>query len=339
LPARPSASFIVFSYNQERFIREAVEAAFAQTCEPLEIILSDDGSSDRTFEIMREMASAYRGPHQVRAIQTERNLGITRHALLRCREAAGDIIVVAAGDDISKPERTAKLVAAFGDDPAVMAVSSGFDLIDSEGALIAAGLVTPVAHANDAKVVSYLRGLKAEYRIIQGSSASYRREVFDLTTPPGEILFSEDNLLNFLIYANGGRVQVLPDSLVLYRQHAGALNNRGQERLSVRQREERNRSNLPKLIDKFEAFLWIAGHCREPGLVDTALLRRDLHAARVRQAWPQMGVAARMLRLALSIPGGARPFLKWQALRLFGRFPEYQPLNWTQARRRADRGS
>ena len=51
---RPLLTFGVCAYKQEQFIREAVEAALAQTYSPLEIILSDDCSPDRTFEIMQE---------------------------------------------------------------------------------------------------------------------------------------------------------------------------------------------------------------------------------------------------------------------------------------------
>ena len=41
----PLVTFALFAYNQERYVREAVEGAFAQTYQPLEIILSDDCSS------------------------------------------------------------------------------------------------------------------------------------------------------------------------------------------------------------------------------------------------------------------------------------------------------
>ena len=63
LQDRPLVTFALFAYNQEKYIREAVEGTFSQTYEPLEIILSDDCSSDRTFEIMEEMAATYDGPH------------------------------------------------------------------------------------------------------------------------------------------------------------------------------------------------------------------------------------------------------------------------------------
>ena len=51
------------AWNQERFVREAVEPALVLDFIGLEIILSDDKSGDQTFEIMSELAAAYTGPH------------------------------------------------------------------------------------------------------------------------------------------------------------------------------------------------------------------------------------------------------------------------------------
>lgn len=103
---RPLVTFALFSYNQENYIREAIEGAFSQTYSPLEIILSDDCSTDGTLEIMKEMAKEYKGPHLVKVRQTEKNLGIAMHFDALMRLAAGQFVVVAAGDDISHPERT-----------------------------------------------------------------------------------------------------------------------------------------------------------------------------------------------------------------------------------------
>jgi glycosyltransferase involved in cell wall biosynthesis len=102
---RPLVTFALFAYNQEKYIREAVEGAFAQTYEPLEIILSDDCSSDRTFEIMQEMAAVYEGPHEVVLNQNCINLGLIGHVNLISDLAKGDYIAAAAGDDISLPHR------------------------------------------------------------------------------------------------------------------------------------------------------------------------------------------------------------------------------------------
>lgn len=75
----PLITIAVFAYNQEEFIRDAVNGAFSQTYSPLEIILSDDCSSDRTFEIMQEMANTYQGPHRVICRRNPFNLGTALH--------------------------------------------------------------------------------------------------------------------------------------------------------------------------------------------------------------------------------------------------------------------
>ncbi|MFO1431402.1 MAG: glycosyltransferase [Candidatus Competibacteraceae bacterium] len=107
---RPLVTFALFAYNQERFIREAVEGALAQTYSPLQIILSDDCSSDRTFEYMKEMARSYEGPHQIVLNRNESNQGIGGHINRVMRLVKGDLIIVAAGDDISMPQRTGTVV-------------------------------------------------------------------------------------------------------------------------------------------------------------------------------------------------------------------------------------
>ena len=103
--SHPLVSFAVLGYRQEQYIREAIEGAFAQNYSPLEIILSDDSSPDGTFEIMRKMASAYQGPHQIIVRQTAVNVGLSTHLDEVAKLARGEWIVIAAGDDISLPGR------------------------------------------------------------------------------------------------------------------------------------------------------------------------------------------------------------------------------------------
>ncbi|NIJ41636.1 glycosyltransferase involved in cell wall biosynthesis [Parvibaculum indicum] len=110
---RPLVTFVVFAYNQEKYICEAVEGAFAQRYSPLEIILSDDCSSDRTFEIMEEMAEAYKGPHKVRVRRNAFNLGTALHVQSAFVVSTGKLFVVAAGDDISIDNRVSVLVDAW----------------------------------------------------------------------------------------------------------------------------------------------------------------------------------------------------------------------------------
>jgi glycosyltransferase involved in cell wall biosynthesis len=136
---RPLITFALFAYNQEQFIEEAVKGAFSQTYSPLEIILSDDCSRDRTFEIMSRMVEEYRGPHKIILNRNTHNLGICAHMNRMVLEiSGGELIVVAAGDDISIAERTETLWRAWvatGREYSVM--TSGYVKVDATGRAIA----------------------------------------------------------------------------------------------------------------------------------------------------------------------------------------------------------
>src|SRR3954469_5886970 len=110
---KPLLTFSIGAYNQEPFIRQAVAGAFAQTYSPLQIILSDDCSSDRTFEIMAEMAAAYRGPHEVVLNRNPKNRGLVAHVNRVVELMRGELLVVSAGDDISLPHRTTAVWEAW----------------------------------------------------------------------------------------------------------------------------------------------------------------------------------------------------------------------------------
>lgn len=106
----PLVTFAIFAYNQEHCVREAVEAAFAQTYSNLEIILSDDGSADSTFEIIKELALSFNGHHTIICRRSEPNGGLACHVNEVLSIAKGQFIVMAAGDDVSEPNRTDRLV-------------------------------------------------------------------------------------------------------------------------------------------------------------------------------------------------------------------------------------
>jgi len=107
---KPLVAFVLYAYNEERFIREAIESAFAQTYSPLEIVLSDDGSTDRTFEIMQEMAAAYKGPHKILLNRNNKNIGIGSQLNAAVAMTRGLLIFLANGDDVSLPSRVEKVV-------------------------------------------------------------------------------------------------------------------------------------------------------------------------------------------------------------------------------------
>lgn len=322
----PLVTFALFAYNQEKFIREAVEGAFAQTYEPLEIILSDDCSTDRTFEIMQEMAAAYRGPHRVRAVQTPQNLGVVQHVLLRGREAAGEIVVVAAGDDISLPERVARHVPCYAD-PKVWAVSTGFQLIDEYGQLVdeSASIIGPrITQRVRPGEPTYLRTMPEGYTTIQGSTASYRKQVFSVVKNQGR-MNAEDQLFTFIIHALGRKIYYIRQPLILYRINAGALSNRPREGRNWRDDELLSMKYVDAEIEKLQFFLEFTRSHGAEAIVDVPALQENLAALQDKKAWPHMSTGARTLSLLRNIMRGKTSSLKWKMVRLWGDFPDYWP--------------
>ena len=134
---RPLVTFVLFAYNQERYVREAVEGALAQDYSPLEIILSDDCSSDSTFEIMRELAASHSGPHVVRLNRNNSNLGVGGHINVLMKMVSADFVVAGAGDDISEPTRVTKLTDVWrNSDGKVLSVHSSALIISEDGSLL-----------------------------------------------------------------------------------------------------------------------------------------------------------------------------------------------------------
>ena len=125
-------SFVVWSYNHEPFLEKAIQGAFAQTYEPLEVILSDDHSQDRSYAIMEKMAAAYRGSHTVVLNRNPRNLGIAAHINRIVALARGSIIFLAGGDDFSLPKRVEDCYKIYSKNSDVYGVWTNAALIDDQ---------------------------------------------------------------------------------------------------------------------------------------------------------------------------------------------------------------
>ena len=178
---RPLVTFALFAYNQAQFVREAVEGALSQEYSPLEVILSDDCSTDGTFEIMADVARAYRGPHRVLLNRNDPNLGLVPHInKVLCELASSDLLVVAAGDDVSIPTRTGRLHRAWAESGGkALMVSSAMELIDGDGAHLGLRAPTRKGIAIDRSFAMILDPTGSLY----GAAALYHRDVFRIFGP------------------------------------------------------------------------------------------------------------------------------------------------------------
>jgi glycosyltransferase involved in cell wall biosynthesis len=212
--SHPLVTFALIAYNQEPYIGEAIQGAFAQTYSPLEIILSDDYSSDRTFEIMTRMAEAYDGPHKIILNRNEKNLGTGGHVNRIMELSNGQLIVGAAGDDISLPERVNKIYMAYKESGgSAKSIFSNGSIIDKSGEKLRPLYISPP----DAVLFSPEMIVKSN-SIVPGCSHAWAREVFDLFGPLAIPLSCEDIVIP-LRSALTGEIRYIHEDLMMYRRH------------------------------------------------------------------------------------------------------------------------
>jgi cellulose synthase/poly-beta-1,6-N-acetylglucosamine synthase-like glycosyltransferase len=220
----PLTTLAIFTFNQSDKILEAVEAALSQDYKNLEIIISDDCSTDETFNVCQAFLSEHDTGRNIRLRQTRQNNGTFAHVLDVVREAAGELFIVAAGDDISKPNRVSRIVEEW-KKKRFIALYSAYDYIDDYGQLISKN----VEHEFSNRVQWVFRGYKpAKYvtgRVlnIAGCSSAYDCAFLQSLPMPSEKIFSDDALLTYLINIQGGDIRRLPDSLIYYRKSNNSI--------------------------------------------------------------------------------------------------------------------
>jgi len=224
---RPLVSFVLLAYNQEDFVREAIEAAFAQTYENLEIVLSDDCSADGTFAVMEELASAYTGPHRVVLNRNERNLGIGPHVEYAVGLASGAYVVMAGGDDVSMPDRVAEsisVVERHGELGAVFGRCRGFSGRFSGLQDMDSGKWEPeiaakewIIRDNPDTWLSFSR--KGKLINTPGSVAMWNKKLFAGFSPMVEGVIAEDLLLGCRALFSGMGIAYTPAKMVHFRVH------------------------------------------------------------------------------------------------------------------------
>jgi len=208
------ASIALLCYNQENYIKEALNAILNQQGVFLEIIVSDDGSTDKTYEIISSVLANYKGQHHVRCIRHSKNLGFVKNFCETIKRCSSEYIIYAAGDDISYPDRALKIVDAF--------QKSGALLVHSH-----AVCVNEKDETMDRNYPLKLTGDKLNLNTISVSSAlylgatgAYSRELFEKYG-----YFEEKNLLEDLVLgfraALEDRINFVNEELIIYRTTTG----------------------------------------------------------------------------------------------------------------------
>lgn len=213
----PRISVLIDTYNHEHFIEEAIVSVLEQDfpAAETEILVVDDGSTDRTPEIVRRFQPRVR-------LLRKPNGGQASAFNFGTSVTTGEIVAFLDGDDWWAKAKLTAVVKAFERNPSVAAVGHGFYEVIGTGApreMLIPGktCIVGLSGIDAARLAEMSRGLLGTSRL------AVRRKILDRIGPiPNELVFCADAPIMTLALALGGAI-VLDEPLCYYRQHSRNL--------------------------------------------------------------------------------------------------------------------
>jgi glycosyltransferase involved in cell wall biosynthesis len=245
----PAVSVALPVYNAQRYLRSAIDSVLSQSFHDFELLILDDGSTDRSPAIMREIAKS---DERVRVI-TRENRGIVQTLNELIEMASGKYIARMDADDICTPERFQKQVSYLEAHPSCVALGSRVLLIDEGGRTIGP-FIEELTHReiDDA----HLSGTGGS-RICHPTLMMRRDAAIQAGKYSEDFLFAEDMAI-LIELAELGQLQNLPDILLHYRQHsksiayqAGNIQRDSAHRAAIRGRQKRGLTPLEQTKTEF----------------------------------------------------------------------------------------
>jgi len=213
---RPRVTFALLSYNQEKYIRESLEAAFSQTYGNLEILVSDDCSADKTFDLISELTEKYIGPHRIVINRNPENLGLGGHINTILGMATGELVLFAAGDDISEASRTDEVVNFWlCGNKKLDSIWSDVHIIDEKGV----ELGSKTSPASDDPPVVQTQNMVLS---LMGCSHATTKRLYQKFGPLRSDIVYEDRAIAFRALWSGG-IGHIGKPLVKYRVHQASI--------------------------------------------------------------------------------------------------------------------
>jgi succinoglycan biosynthesis protein ExoO len=228
VPLRPAVSVIMANYNGAAHLADAIRSIQGQTLRNLEIIVSDDASSDDSVRIVTELRAE---DPRIRLVRGERNSGPAAARNRALPLAKGEWIAVMDSDDLMHPDRLTTLVQVARRDNADM-VADNLVEFDTSGSKPPRPLLSG-RWARKPFWVEICRYIQLNHFYGRGPGLGYLKPLFRKTILTGPTAYYDEtlriaedyNLVLRLLYA-GRRMRVYPLPLYFYRKHSASISHR-----------------------------------------------------------------------------------------------------------------
>jgi glycosyltransferase involved in cell wall biosynthesis len=229
--AKPRVTVLIDTYNHERFIEEAITSVMQQDFSPsdMEILVVDDGSTDRTPEIVRKFSP------RVRLIR-KKNGGQASAFNAGVPEAQGEIVAFLDGDDWWAQNKLSRVAEVMSADPALGIVGHGIAIVHRDGREQLETLHEGLRF--QANTVDGARLFRLRGALLGTSRMTIRADLLRRIGPVPEALAVEADEYLFTLASVWAPAEILQDALTFYRLHdANAFLLSGSDPARVRHKQ------------------------------------------------------------------------------------------------------
>lgn len=215
-------------------MQEQLDSLLAQTYKPLEIIISDDGSSDSTRRIIEHFSDA--NPGRVKLVENSERQGLNNNFMNAYRSAAGEYIFPCDQDDIWKQDKVERLISEIGDSDMIYSDSI---LISESGSELHKRRSDIVNMVTESELIYFIFG-----NCVAGHSMMFRRSLLDVMYPY-DAQVPNDWWITWAATCRNG-IRYLDWGSVYYRQHESNVSDPLRKRRGGRKRDSlaKNRARI-----------------------------------------------------------------------------------------------
>ncbi len=256
---QPLVSIAMATYNGEKYLQEQLDSIYNQTYKNIEVIVTDDCSTDGTVEILERYAAS----HGLKYYVNEWNLGFVKNFERALSHCHGEYIALADQDDIWLSEKLETLMDKIGSN---MMIHSDCAVIDGEGKII-----SPAWKRENGYMI-HTNNLLFK-NVVTGCTVLLHKTLLRKALPFPEGLTYHDWWLA-LCAAEGNKLVYTRDCLTYYREHA-AQNTGSGDLGFVLKRVYRNMKNRYADID----FYRVVGYRKH--LKNLYLLKQNMQCDKI----------------------------------------------------------
>jgi len=240
----PKISVCIPAYNHEKYVGACIDSVLTQTLAPFEVIITDDGSTDGTVDVIKTYTDS-----RVRLFRHATNGGMSVAMNNSLRHARGEYICLLASDDMFRPEKLARQAEYLQSHPDVGLVFSSHRAVGEDGAPIEessfASAIVETARPREAWLADFFHGLNT----LSAPTVMMRREVIDRIGNCDPRLRQTQDFDLWVRAATHFDIHVLPEPLVDYRVRAGD----GNASASTPDKQARTAWEMAKVLQRFRA--------------------------------------------------------------------------------------